>query len=289
MKAILWAAVLALAGIQRAHAWGPEGHSIIAEIAQREVKPATRDAIDKILNHGTLGAVASWADDIKFTTRKDTADWHFVDIPLSHDTYQPLDCKPKHDPSKPDSCLLSALTYLKKDLACTNDESTQLDDLRFIVHLVGDSTQPLHTVDDLVGGNGLMVKVGFCGLKDPGCHPPANPRTVKFHEVWDSTLITETVYDWGAYVDRLYDQSGWLNSAAARGPDPAGDVVEKWVNDTHGEALVVWTQMVPTSNVLDQSYYDNSLPILDRQLGLGGLRLTRFLDVVFAPGACNAQ
>jgi hypothetical protein len=41
-----------------------EGASIIAEIAQREVKPATRDAIDKILNHGALASVASWADDV---------------------------------------------------------------------------------------------------------------------------------------------------------------------------------------------------------------------------------
>src|SRR5262249_38237955 len=150
------------------------------------------------------------------------------------------------------------------------------------------STQPLHTVDDLVGGNGLMVKAAFCGLKDPGCSPPTSPRTVKFHEVWDSTLITETVYDWGAYVDRLYaPQTGWLNSSAARGPDPAGDSPENWVNDTHAQAQLVWTKMVPASNVLDQSYYDAALPVLDRQLGLGGLRLARFLDAVLAPGACS--
>lgn len=142
--------------------------------------------------------MASWADDVKFTTRKDTASWHFVDIPLKHDTYAPLDCKPEHDASKPESCILSALAYFKTELACTQNDATKLDDFRFVVHLIGDSTQPLHTVDDLVGGNGLMVKAAFCGLKDPGCQPPANPRTVKFHEVWDSTLVTETVYDWGA-------------------------------------------------------------------------------------------
>jgi len=290
MKAILCAAVLALASIHEAHAWGQEGHSIIAEIAQRQVKPETREAIDKILGHGTLASVASWADNVKFTTHKDTADWHFVDIPLSHNTFQPLDCKPRHDANKPDSCVISALNKLKTELACTQDKDTKLDDLRFVVHLIGDSTQPLHTVDDLTGGNGLMVETTFCGLKDTRCHPPTPPHTVKFHEVWDSTLITETFFDWGAYVDRLYDpQTGWLNSAEARGPDPAADDFIKWANDTHAQAEIVWTKMLPANNVLDQSYYDKALPILDRQLGLGGLRLARFLDAVFAPGACQSR
>jgi hypothetical protein len=46
--------------------------------------------------------------------------------------------------------------------------------------------------------------------------------------------------------------------------------------------------MLPSTNVLDQTYYNNVLPILDRQLGLGGLRLARLLAAAFAPGACKA-
>jgi hypothetical protein len=289
MKALAYAAVLALASVQQAHAWGQEGHSIIAEVAQREIKPATRGTIDKILHHGTLASVASWADDAKFTPAwKYTANWHFVDIPLSHDTYAPLDCKPKHDANKPDACLVSALNQLKTELACATDERTKLNLLRLVVHLIGDSTQPLHTVDDLTGGNDLVVTAAFCGSKDPGCIPPANPPTIKFHVIWDSTLITDTFYDWGAYVDRLYDpKQGWLNTDEARGPDPGSDTIIGWINDAHAQAAIVWTKMLPSNNVLDQSYYNNVLPILDRQLGLGGLRLARFLDAVFAPGACK--
>jgi nuclease S1 len=290
MKAFVCAVVLSALGVQQAHAWGQEGHSIIAEIAQREIKPTTRDAIDKILHHGTLAAVASWADDAKFTPAwKYTADWHFVDIPLGHDTYAPLDCKPKHDASKPDSCLVSALSQLETELACATDERTKRNLLRLVVHLIGDSTQPLHTVDDLIGGNNLPVTAAFCGLRDPGCSPPAQPPTIPFHVIWDSTLITDTFYDWGGYVDRLYDpKQGWLNTDEARGPDPGGDTIIGWINDTHAQAEIVWTKLLPSNNVLDQSYYNNVLPILDRQLGLGGLRLARFLDAVLAPAACKA-
>jgi hypothetical protein len=49
--------LLALLPTQEALAWGQEGHSIIAEIAQREMQQSTRDAIDTLLRHGSLGSV----------------------------------------------------------------------------------------------------------------------------------------------------------------------------------------------------------------------------------------
>jgi S1/P1 Nuclease len=289
MKNFWCAALLCLLPLQ-AFAWGQEGHSIIAEIAQREVKPETRTAIDRILHHGTLASVASWADDVKYTTRPDTAPWHFVDIPLKQHQYAPADCADKKDPTRGDICLVAALEKLKPALSCANDDNARRDALRFVVHLVGDATQPLHTVADLDGGNTLTVKLDFCGLKDSKCQQPERPQAVKFHVLWDSTLITETFYDWGGYVDRLYDpQSGWLNSAEARNPDPADDAVTDWVNDTHARAEDVWTKLLPATDVIDQSYYSAALPILDRQLGLGGLRLARYLDAALAPDACQAR
>jgi hypothetical protein len=282
--------LFALLTTQRALAWGQEGHSIVAEIAQRQVKPATRDAIDNILNHGSLASVANWADDVKFTSRPDTAPWHFVDIPLKQDIYTPADCTDKTDPSRGDTCLVAALTMLTAELSCAKDSQTKLDDLRFVAHLVGDSTQPLHTVDDLQGGNGLTVKLDFCGLKDTTCSLLTNRTSLNFHVLWDSALITETSFSWGGYVDRLYDpQHGWLNSSEAHSPDPAGDSIVAWVNDTHAAAQNVWTKLLPPNDVIDQKYYSAVLPILDRQLGIGGLRLTRFLDAVLAPDACPAR
>jgi hypothetical protein len=38
--------------------------------------------------------------------------------------------------------------------------------------------------------------------------------------------------------------------------------------------------------VVDDACYAKILPTLDRQLGLGGLRLARFLNDVRAPGQC---
>jgi len=46
----------------------------------------------------------------------------------------------------------------------------------------------------------------------------------------------------------------------------------------------VWTAR-PANNILTDTYYRTALPILDRQLGVGGLRLARFLNDAFASTA----
>jgi hypothetical protein len=46
--------------------------------------------------------------------------------------------------------------------------------------------------------------------------------------------------------------------------------------------------MLPANHVMDQTYYD-AAPILDRQLGIAGLRLARYLDAAFAPNACPGR
>lgn len=102
-----------------------------------------------------------------------------------------------------------------------------------------------------------------------------------FHRVWDGTLIKATTWSWGAYVDRL--EEGWLASPEAKRVDGSRPV--EWAEETHRAARFVWDQL-PNSRVIDDAYYGKVLPALDRQLGLAGLRLARFLNDVQAPGQC---
>jgi hypothetical protein len=292
MKALWISALFALLPVQQALGWGPEGHSIIAEIAQRQVTDHTRKEINKIFDDagypgGTLASVASWADAVKYTEEFSyTRPWHYVGIPLKQSTYKFSDCTDEKTPELGDDCIVAALEKLKTQLACEKDPQIKFNDLRFVVHLVGDSTQPLHTVKDFEAGHEVMVKIDFCGLKNKHCKLPQELPSVTFHALWDSTLINDTVYAWGSYVDRLYKKTGWLTKTA---PDPAGDTIIGWVNDTHTRAQMVWTKLLPSNRVINQKYYDQVLPILDRQLAIGGLRLARYLDEVLAPNACPTR
>ena len=129
--------------INPALAWGPEGHSIIAEIAQRRLSPTAAQLVEKLLGRGhSLASVASWADDAR-SERPETTNWHFVDVPIAVTQYDPArDCK-KSDKG---DCIVEELERLRKELRCGPD-ANKADALKFVVHFIGDIHQPLHTVN----------------------------------------------------------------------------------------------------------------------------------------------
>ena len=123
------------------------------------------------------------------------------------------------------------------------------------------------------------------GLKCTGkCQP--KPFESNFHAAWDVDLIQATVWDWGAYVDRLEER--WLKSAEAHKRGIDGGSPLQWALETHAAAKTVWERL-PADHVLDDSYYLDVLPIMDRQLGLAGLRLARFLNEAYAGTRCSAK
>ena len=142
------------------------------------------------------------------------------------------------------------------------------------MHFIGDVHQPLHTVDELKGGNEIKVDIFMRGLTCTAkCEPKRKPSN--FHTAWDTDLIQATAWSWGAYVDRL--EEGWLKSAEAKQAGVDGGSPEAWAEDTHKFAPIVWNSR-PADNVLDDRYLRDVLPILDRQLGVAGLRLAKFLN-----------
>src|SRR4051812_9590993 len=63
-------------------AWGPEGHSLVARIAEQQLTPAARARVLEILGPGkTMASVASWADEVR-RARPETGPWHYIDIPI---------------------------------------------------------------------------------------------------------------------------------------------------------------------------------------------------------------
>ena len=89
MKSILTCFFLYVLPATQAFAWGSEGHRIVADIAEQYLEPATARQVHDLLavdNATTLADVANWADQIRLQ-RRNTASWHFVDIPVSAPGY----------------------------------------------------------------------------------------------------------------------------------------------------------------------------------------------------------
>jgi hypothetical protein len=62
-------------------AGAPEGHKVIALIAEQNMSSAALKRAKAILGGVSLEDVANWADHIK-GERRYTARWHYIDIPL---------------------------------------------------------------------------------------------------------------------------------------------------------------------------------------------------------------
>jgi len=267
MKAICISALLLLGPVGSVFGWGQEGHSIVAEIAQRRLSPAAQAQIEQILGHNvSLGSIASWADDNRDLFGK-SFNWHFVDIPLANMDYDPArDCQdtPRGD------CVINAIERNKQILGNPLFSSKdRLEALKYIVHFVGDIHQPLHTVKDHVGG--IQYPVTF--FIDPA---KKKKEQTNLHAIWDSNLIRTTVWDWGAYVTRLEEQ--WLPGKDV-GALSRGTPIQ-WALEAHKIAIdVAFT--APIDADLGEDYLKLAQPMVDQQLALAGLRLARTLNEIF--------
>jgi hypothetical protein len=263
--------------------WGAEGHSIVAELAQRRLTPQAASAVAALLGpQVSLASVASWADGQR-SLHPETGNWHFVDIPLAADTYDPSrDCAPS---AVHGDCIIAELQRTALEMRCARTPELRRDALRYAVHFVGDIHQPLHTVGDAQGGNQFAVHGALRGSTcRRNCELAAD--TGNLHALWDTTLIRRTVWDWGSYVTRL--EEGLMLSPEV-GAGATGDTPLAWALQSHAVAQAVWNaQRIPADGAIDDAYYQAVLPLLDRQLALAGMHLAAFLNAALAPGSCPA-
>ncbi len=248
-----------------ASAWGWKGHVVIAKIAARRLSPQARHAVTELLAGKTLADVANWADDIR-RTRPETAQWHFVDIPLAVASYVPArDCRP----TPAGDCIVAATQRWLHVLADRRRRhAARAEALKFVVHLLGDMHQPLHCSDNQDHG-GNDVDVTFFGER-------VNPFTQKFwnlHAVWDTGLIERTHLSATAYTKRL---AAMLASADV-GALQEGTVVD-WVLESHQAAIEHAYRGLPSSRQLGAAYEHANLPVVDEQLARAGVRLAHVLN-----------
>ena len=204
-----------------AHAWGDEGHEIIATIADALMTPAARRQVhamlatdDDPLTEHDMAAEATWADHLRSANadgaRSRTRQWHFVDIEL-HSPSLDAACfgHPKLPPAAlaslgpAQACIVDKIDQFATELArADTPPDERLAALKFLLHFVGDVHQPLHAADDDDrGGNDKPVSAD--GM-----------RAGNLHHYWD----TECVRALGQGPVRLQQS---LSSTSRRPRSPA--------------------------------------------------------------------
>jgi nuclease S1 len=149
----------ALQSTTPAWAWGRLGHRVISRLAEKQLTPTAKAAITELLAPGeSLANASTWADEVRGRMRE-TAPWHYVDVPLDDPRYDP-----KYSGEKI-GCVVDKINEFRKVIS---DKSKSIEDrrfaLRFLVHCLEDMHMPMHVGDNHdKGGNQTQVRPRWCG------------------------------------------------------------------------------------------------------------------------------
>ncbi|KAH6570809.1 hypothetical protein BASA60_007532 [Batrachochytrium salamandrivorans] len=139
------ALIYAIATAPIAMAWGIEAHEVIGMIATSFLSSRGLRLVRQLIPGNTLAGVSSWASAVK--TRKQysfTKKFHYID---TRDN-PPRDCSFSDERDcKDGKCLVGAIAKYTRQFQCSKKKSElELGDaLKFLVHFIGDLSQPLHT------------------------------------------------------------------------------------------------------------------------------------------------
>jgi hypothetical protein len=264
MKALAAALAIVLLLTGRAFAWGDEGHRLAAEIAEQYLEPETARQVRELLaleNATTLAEVSTWADEIR-GQRRETARWHYVNIPIHPPEGTPAAYDAARDCPRGE-CVVAKIDELA---AVLRDKGTsareRLEALKFLVHLVADVHQPLHASNDGDrGGNDLRVV--FLG------------RQTNLHAVWDTgILFAAGIGDERAFAMELMrsivpaDLTQWRGGSAATWATESSDIARR----------LIYGKWERGPGPLQSSYVTTTLPVVRVQLDKAGVRLAAVLN-----------
>jgi hypothetical protein len=268
--------VLLLAAVAAAmplHAWGPQGHRLVARVAMAHLTQAAERSVASLLPGSTLADVASWADE-QLSDQRQTAPWHYVNLPVNATRYdRDRDC-PRQPGRAPigkagrwRDCVVDRILYSRDRLAdAALDRAERATALKFLVHLVGDIHQPFHAIGVERGGNTIPVVV----FGSRTCGPTRRTSPCDLHGVWDSELIARRRWNDAQYLKDLSRQI-----AARRWDRRAIGTPADWAIESLGIAK---RALLPAQGAIDETYYRRHLADVDERLAMGGLRLAALLN-----------
>lgn len=244
----------------RLFAWGVEGHRVIGKIAENHLSKKAKARIQQLLGTEKLPLVSTFPDEIRpYPEFSYTSPWHYVNTPvgLSHDEY----VRTIMTMEKP-----NAYGALQQQLQKLKDPATPKEDkafaLKFIVHIVGDVHQPMHTATaETSGGN--KIKVKFRG------------KDSNLHSVWDSGLVE---YPGETYLE-MARQLDHASKGQVRQWQQASPATWFWESYQLSQPLLTEAEQHPD---LDYHYYPKYAPTVEQRLLQAGIRLAGVLNDVFA-------
>jgi hypothetical protein len=251
-----FAVILSLFSIFPAHAWGPEGHNLVARLAQAHLTPAAAAKVQEILGPGvTMASISSWADQVR-NQRRETGPWHYIDIPIAKKHLEMTRDCPK------EGCVISKIEEFERVLADAAVVPAQKKEpLMFLVHFIGDMHQPLHCSDNKDRG-GNEVRLDFFG------------RSSNLHSVWDSGLLSRLPAEDAEFAELSKELSNSRAKKWGKG------TVRDWAEQSHSLSVKVVYGKLPKEQPLKitAEYEKFADPLVREQIERAAARLSATLN-----------
>ncbi len=294
-----------------AFGWGCEGHQMIALLARTQLTPAASSAVDKLLKENPISPTLSrfckdrpadimadlstWADDAR--SGEGTGAWHFVDIPMTiaktpGDKSLDKWC-PENGGKDGSGCVTKAILeqwQILKDK--TQPAEARARALRYVIHFVEDTHQPLHDSDNTDHG-GNCTAVTYLNEEKPA----------NLHAIWDYRILqtdmerrklSQSAYTAAIGAEFAKRRAGWSKEKV----DP-----EAWAWEGHAlAAKLTYGLLRPLIPVeppgeadcnaerarvaalhisIGEAYIGQSLPVIREQLAHSAARLANLLNQTF--------
>ena len=249
-------------------AWSAKGHAAIAELAWKNLTPTAQAQVEKLLQddldrHGqpsgrtTLAQIAAWPDEIRSVAPKNAyRGWHGRNNSV---------CDKDLGPCREGHCVDANIIHFAAILGDRKQPHRARNEaLKWVVHLVGDLHQPLHS--------GVAMDYGYITVMLEGLKAK---RSITLHGAWDKQLALPVLAQ-GPLSGRLATQKPLPANAPTAWMTETRDIARKHVYDpipgfSCGEKL-----KAPV--MLDRAYQEQAVPVIRERMETAGLRLARLLN-----------
>lgn len=239
-----------------AFAWGQKGHDVTAYIAENHLTPEAAQRVAEVLGGRSLVYYSNWMDNASHTPEYAyTKTWHYMNI----DEGETIETQPRH----PKGDILTAIDGIVKRIEKGKlSKEEEFDQLRMLIHLVGDLHCPMHAGRSTdLGGN--RVKVLYFN------------RETNLHSIWDSSLV-ESAHSW-SYSEWQFQLDRVTDDFAARMQE---GTPRDWFAQTVQIAKKIY-EVTPEGSKISYDYIAAMAPVIEQQFLLGGLRLAGLLNQLY--------
>jgi hypothetical protein len=304
---------LALLLPQTALAWNATGHQLVARIAWENMTPTTRRNVINLLQAAPGDAclrdlfpedsrpladrqreffmlASTWPDivrpreeDTRACTRFHRRDWHFINYfweGISGDANEPP--QDLEDIEIPEVNAVERLKYFRPFAACGTPQDERATTLAWVLHLVGDIHQPLHTSARVTsrpreregdqGGN--LFKLG-----------PSND-SLSLHSYWDGIVDRSIPRQQNenniAYLERVARRTMQNHPRPGMvGRLRPGDF-EAWSREgLETTKRAVYPRSLRRGQMPSDSYRARAFEVSEEAIAIGGYRLAELLNQMF--------